>query len=51
MFEIRAYREADWPKVWPILEETVRAGDTCTFSPQSSEEESHSLPDGRRSRP
>ena len=39
MLEIRAYRESDWPEIWPILQETVRAGDTYTFSPQSSEEE------------
>jgi ribosomal protein S18 acetylase RimI-like enzyme len=39
MFEIREYRGADWPGTWPILEETVRAGDTYTFSPTSSQEE------------
>jgi ribosomal protein S18 acetylase RimI-like enzyme len=37
--EIRAYRESDWPAVLPILQETFRAGDTYTFSPQSTEEE------------
>ena len=41
MFEIREYREADWPRTWPILRETVRAGDTYTFSPHSTEEEIH----------
>jgi L-amino acid N-acyltransferase YncA len=39
VFAIREYRESDWPEIWPILQETVRAGDTYTFSPQSSEEE------------
>ena len=39
MPEIREYREADWPRLWPILRETVRAGETYTFSPQSTEEE------------
>ena len=39
MFEIREYVESDWPRIWPMLEETVRAGDTYTFSPQSEEEE------------
>ena len=39
MLEIREYRESDWPEIWPILEEIVRAGDTYTFSPQSTEEE------------
>ena len=39
MFEIREYRESDWPMIWPILRETVRAGDTYTFSPQSTDDE------------
>jgi ribosomal protein S18 acetylase RimI-like enzyme len=39
MFEIREYRESDWPGTWPILQETVRAGDTYTFSPHSTEDE------------
>ena len=39
MFEVREYRESDWPTVWPILQEIVRAGDTYTFSPQSTDEE------------
>lgn len=39
MLAIREYRESDWPEAWPILQEIVRAGDTYTFSPQSTEEE------------
>ena len=39
MLQIREYRAADWPVVWPILRETIRAGETYTFSPQSTEEE------------
>jgi RimJ/RimL family protein N-acetyltransferase len=39
MFEIREYRDSDWLSTWPILEETVRAGDTYTFSPQSSQQQ------------
>ena len=39
MFVIREYRESDWPSTWPMLEQTVRAGDTYTFSPQSTEKE------------
>jgi ribosomal protein S18 acetylase RimI-like enzyme len=39
MFEIREYRESDWPKIWPILQETIRAGDAYTFLPQSTEKE------------
>ena len=39
MLQIRAYRASDWPGVWPILAETIRAGETYTFSPESTEEE------------
>ena len=39
MFEIREYVESDWRRVWPILQQIVRAGDTYTFLPQSAEEE------------
>jgi RimJ/RimL family protein N-acetyltransferase len=39
VFEIRAYVKSDWPRIWPILQETIRAGDTYTFSPHSNEEE------------
>lgn len=39
MFEIREYRESDWARIWPILQEVVRAGDTYPFSPQSTEQE------------
>jgi ribosomal protein S18 acetylase RimI-like enzyme len=41
MLQIREYRQSDWPELWPILRETVRAGDTYTFSPQSTAEEIH----------
>jgi ribosomal protein S18 acetylase RimI-like enzyme len=41
--EIRAYREADWPAILPILQETFRAGDTYAFSPQSTEVEIHRI--------
>jgi len=39
MVQIREYRQSDWPQVWPMLKETFRAGDSYTFSPESSEEE------------
>jgi RimJ/RimL family protein N-acetyltransferase len=39
MFEIREYLESDWRMIWPILQEVVRAGETYTFPPQSTEEE------------
>jgi ribosomal protein S18 acetylase RimI-like enzyme len=41
MLNIRPYREADWPSLWPILHATFFAGDTYTFSPESTEEEIH----------
>jgi ribosomal protein S18 acetylase RimI-like enzyme len=39
MLQIRDYRASDWPALWPILQDTIRAGETYTFSPQSTEEE------------
>ena len=39
MLEIREYRESDWAMIWSILQEVIRAGDTYTFSPQSTAEE------------
>jgi ribosomal protein S18 acetylase RimI-like enzyme len=39
MFEIREYVDSDWPRVWLILQQIIRAGDTYTFSPQSTDAE------------
>jgi ribosomal protein S18 acetylase RimI-like enzyme len=41
MTTIRRYREADWPQVWSLLQETFAAGDTYAYSPQSTEAEIH----------
>lgn len=41
MITVRKYQEADWSSIWPILENTVRAGDSYAFSPESSEAEIH----------
>jgi ribosomal protein S18 acetylase RimI-like enzyme len=41
MLIIRPFTPADWPAVWPILQTTFAAGDTYTFSPQSTEAEIH----------
>lgn len=38
---IRPIETADWQSVWPILQATFRAGDTYSFSPDSSEAEIH----------
>jgi GNAT superfamily N-acetyltransferase len=29
---VRDYDDTDWPQVWPIIEEVVRAGDTFPFA-------------------
>jgi ribosomal protein S18 acetylase RimI-like enzyme len=39
MPQIREYRESDWPRLWPLLQQTFRAGDTYAFSPESTEDE------------
>ena len=31
--EIREFADDDWPRVWPIVREVVRAGDTYTYDP------------------
>ena len=41
MTEIRPFQPSDWPALWPILQTTFAAGDTYTFSPQSTEAEIH----------
>jgi RimJ/RimL family protein N-acetyltransferase len=33
MHEIREFRAADWPAVWPMLKATFAAGGTYTFPP------------------
>lgn len=35
--KIRPFAQSDWPALWPILQTTFAAGDTYTFSPQSTE--------------
>jgi ribosomal protein S18 acetylase RimI-like enzyme len=41
MLIIRPFISTDWLAVWPILQSTFAAGDTYTFSPQSTEVEIH----------
>ena len=38
---IRSYVASDWPAVWSILHATIRAGETYTFAPESTEPEIH----------
>src|ERR671919_2272658 len=35
--QIREFVEADWPKVWPIVREVVRAADTFAYDPAMTE--------------
>ena len=39
MISIRRYQDADWPAIYPILNATFAAGETYSYSPQSSEAE------------
>ena len=41
MIKIRLFQPTDWSALWPILQTTFAAGDTYTFSPQSTETEIH----------
>jgi ribosomal protein S18 acetylase RimI-like enzyme len=41
MIKIRPFLSTDWTSLWPILQTTFAAGDTYTFSPQSTEAEIH----------
>jgi ribosomal protein S18 acetylase RimI-like enzyme len=43
VIEIREYREADWPFIWPILEAIIRRGDSYAFSPDMTEAETHRI--------
>jgi L-amino acid N-acyltransferase YncA len=36
---IRDYVDADWPQVWPIVQEVVTAGDTYSYTPDWTPEE------------
>ncbi|MBC8027200.1 MAG: GNAT family N-acetyltransferase [Steroidobacteraceae bacterium] len=37
MHVIRAFLDSDWPEVWELLRETIAAGDTYSFAPDSAE--------------
>lgn len=41
--QIREYEECDWPRVWPIVEQVIRAGDTFCYDPSQSESQAHGL--------
>ena len=41
--DIRRFEDGDWPRVWPIIREVVRAGDTYTYDPDLTEDEARAL--------
>ena len=41
MIKIRPFESADWSTLWSMLQTLFAAGDTYTFSPQSTEAEIH----------
>jgi len=49
---VRDYADADWPQVWPIIEQVVRAGETFPYPTDLSEADArplwlHNGPSGR----
>jgi len=43
---IREFAESDWPQVWPIIRDVVRAADTFAYDPAMIEAEM-TCPSGR----
>lgn len=41
--QIRAFSEADWTQVWPIVRAVVCAADTFVYDPMMSEEEARTI--------
>lgn len=51
---VRDYEDSDWPQVWPIIEQVVRAGDTFPYPTDLTEAQARALwldngPGGRAS--
>lgn len=40
---VRDYEDADWPLVWPVIEQVVRAGDTFPFPVDLTEAEARAI--------
>ncbi len=40
---IRPFAEADWPQVWPILRDLVRAQETFAYDPATTPAQAHDL--------
>lgn len=43
MISIRKVTDADWPKIWPIVQEVARAGETYSLLPDLPEDEGRSM--------
>jgi L-amino acid N-acyltransferase YncA len=41
--EIREATDSDWPAIWPIVEATVRAGDTYAYDPGLGSDDARAL--------
>jgi L-amino acid N-acyltransferase YncA len=41
--QIREATTNDWPDIWPIFREVVRAGDTFAYSPEMSDDQAREL--------
>ncbi|VXC23429.1 GNAT family N-acetyltransferase [Aeromicrobium sp. 9AM] len=41
--QIREFDEADWPQVWPIVREVIRAADTYTYEPTLTADEAYDV--------
>ena len=41
--QIREFAESDWPQVWPIIRDVVRAADTFVYDPAMTEAEAHDI--------
>jgi L-amino acid N-acyltransferase YncA len=41
--QIRAYRDDDWPSVWPIVQEVIEAGETYAYDPAWMSEEAQAV--------
>lgn len=40
---IREFVEADWHRVWPIVRQVVRAGDSFTYDPEMTAEQAYGI--------
>ncbi|MGV9213745.1 GNAT family N-acetyltransferase [Micromonospora sp. RB23] len=40
---IRTFTDQDWPQVWPIIEDVVRAEETFAYDPQMTADEAYAI--------